>query len=312
MTQNLTVKVVCVLLALLLWAQAAARRDMERVVELPLQLSGLPDSLAVRRSATVSTAWVRLRDSKLQMLFHDVFVRSHGRVVIDLSRAEVGSYRHELSVREVLTDATPLAVVSPSTLQLRVHRKIQREVAVRVVMEGQLEDGLILAGRPEVTPSMVELVGPAPVLEALDHVNTVALKISRHGRSFSTTLDLDLPDPDVEMRPVEVDVSFSIDQIVERAFENVPLSVLSDRFDSTRIFVEPESAQLRLRGPGRTLEALRVQDLSVLLHLGDKPGGVYQIEPEVLVPDGVLFTVVDPPSFQVIVDGGPFSPEPER
>lgn len=312
MTHNLTVKIVCVLLALLLWAQAAARREVERVVELPLELVQVPDSLAVIQSSTASKVWVRLRNSKLEMLFHDLFGRSNGRVLVDLSGSSEGEFRQDLSVREVITDATPLAVESPTTLQFRIHRKVEREVEVRVVLDGQLEEGLVLTGRPAVTPSMVQLVGPAPVVEALDHVNTAPLKVTRQRRSFSTTVDLSLPNEDVEMRPVEVDVSLSIDEIVERSFENLPLSVLSDRFDSTRIYVEPAWAQLRLEGPARTLEALRAHELSIILHLGDKPGGVYQIEPEVLVPDGVLSIVVDPPSFQVIVDGGEALPDEER
>jgi hypothetical protein len=303
-TRNLTVKVVCVLLAGLLWAQAAADQQVERVLELPLHLTGLPDSLVVRKRDAPASVWVRLESTKLQLLLHDVFGRGRGRVEVDLEAAGEGEFHHDISVREVVADGTPLAVESPTTLHLQIHRRVQREVPVRVVLDGQLESGLIFAGRPAVTPPQVLVSGPKPVVEGLDHVNTEPIKVSRRRRSFSETVTLARPDPDLELRPVEVDVTLGIDEIVERSFENLPISVLSDVFDSTRIYVEPRTAQVRLTGPARTMRALRPQEISVVLPIGDKEGGVYQIEPQVLVPDEILGIAVDPPSFQVIVDGG--------
>jgi hypothetical protein len=139
---------------------------------------------------------------------------------------------------------------------------------------------------------------------SLDHVNTQALKISKRRRSFRETVRLVSPDPDLVLRPVEADVSIAIDEIIERSFEKVPITVVSDQVDTSRVYVQPGFAKLRLKGPAHVLAAITLKDLSVVVHFEDKKGGVYQIEPKVEVPDGVISTTVDPPSFQVIVDGG--------
>jgi YbbR domain-containing protein len=303
-TRNLSVKIVCVLLALVLWAQAAAQQDVEKVVELPLTLTGLPDSLAVRASKAPETIWVRLRESKLERLLHDLLKKGRGRVDVDLSAVSVGEFHHDISVREVIDGGTALSIESPTALHLRIYPKAQAEVGVRVILESQLDEGLILAGRPEVTPAQVRVEGATPLVSSLDHVNTLPLKISKHHRSFRETVRLASPDPDLVLRPVEVDVSVGIDEIVDRSFENIPASVQSDQVDSSRVYVQPKFAKVRLKGPAHVLAAIGPNDVSVILHLGGGKGGVYQIEPEVKVPDGVISTTVDPPSFQVIVDGG--------
>jgi YbbR domain-containing protein len=304
MTRNLSVKIVCVLLALVLWAQAAAQQDVEKVVELPLSLTGLPDSLAIRASKAPEAIWVRMRESKLERLLHDLLNKGRGKVQVDLSSVSVGEFHHDISVREVVDGGTPLSVESPTALHLRIYPKAQASVPVRVVLAGKLDDGLILAGKPEVTPPQVQVEGAAPLVASLDHVNTQALKISKRRRSFRETVRLVSPDPDLVLRPVEADVSIAIDEIIERSFEKVPITVVSDQVDTSRVYVQPGFAKLRLKGPAHVLAAITLKDLSVVVHFEDKKGGVYQIEPKVEVPDGVISTTVDPPSFQVIVDGG--------
>lgn len=304
MTRNLTVRIVCVLLALVLWAQAASQQEVEKVVELPLKLVDLSDSLAIRRSTIPPVVWVRLRNSKFRFLLHDLFHRGRGEVDVSLASVGEGEFQHDISVREVIVDGTPLGVESPSTLHLRVYPKESLSLPVRVVLDGRLDEGMILAGRPAVTPSQVIVEGPAPVVESLDHINTMPVKVSHRTHSFRETVDLKSPDPDLKLLPREVDVSLSIDEIIERNFANIPLSVASDLVDSTRLVVQPELAQVRLSGPARVLNALGPQDISVVLQIGQKASGVYQIRPEVLAPEAVLSTQVDPPSFQVIIGGG--------
>jgi len=304
LTRNLTVRIVCVLLALVLWAQAASQQEMEKVVELPLQLTGLPDSLAIRRSKIPSSVWIRLRNSKLRFLLHDLFGRDRGRVRVGLEGVGEGEFHHDISVREVDADGSPMGIESPTTLHLRIYPRRTRMVTVRVVLDGRLDEGLVLSGRPAVTPAKVQVDGPAPLIDSLDHINTKPLKVSHRAHSFRETVDLESPDPDLRLMPKEVDISLSIDEIIERSFNNIPISVLSDVQDSTRIVVQPELAQVRLTGPARVVNALRPQDISVVLHVEGDGGGVYQVKPEVLLPESVLSSQVDPPTFQVIVGGG--------
>jgi len=303
LTRNLTVRIVCVLLALVLWAQAASQQEMEKTIELPLKFVDLPDSLAIRRSRIPSSVWIRLRNSKLRFLLHDIFRRERGEVQVSLAAVGEGEFHHDISPREVFADGTPLGIESPTTLHMKIYPRRSRLVGVRVVLDGRLDEGLVLTSRPAVTPSEVQVEGAAPLVDTIDHINTVPLKVSHRAHSFRETVDLQSPDPDLRLLPREVDVSLSIDEIIERSFANVPLSVLSDFVDTTRIVVQPELAQVRLTGPARVVNALRPQDISVVLHLSRDATGVQQVEPEVLVPDTVLSTQVDPPTFQVIIGG---------
>jgi len=55
-------------------------------------------------------------------------------------------------------------------------------------------------------------------------------------------------------------------------------------------------------GGGGAVDALRVEDISVLMQVADLEPGVYQLTAEVLVPDGITSTSIEPASFQVIVE----------
>ena len=152
MANNLTVKLVCLLVALLLWAQAAANHEVEKIVEMPLVLVGTPDSLVVRKADAPEKIWVRVRSTKLQLLVNDLLRRDRGRVEVELGGAREGPYRRTVSVRDVVIDATALAVEPPVMIDVHVYQRMVRPVPVHVVTEGELPDGITLAGRPSVIP----------------------------------------------------------------------------------------------------------------------------------------------------------------
>lgn len=298
---NTGVKLVCLLVALVLWVQVASTQDVEEIVQLPLTVVGLPDSLVVRADSLPEKVGVRIRGSKLQLLRDQIVHRGFGRVEVPLSDATPGPYEHPVTVLDVRSAATPLEIVPDLELQLQVHRRVSRAVPVRLAVDGQLPAGFTMAGRPEISPSSVEVTGPQPLVEALAHVSTEPLRLDRQRGSFTQRIGLALRDPSLRVRPVEVEVAVGVDEVRERLFSEVPLSILN-ALAPERVHVDPAHAQVRVVGGGGAVDALRVEDIAVLLQVEDLEPGVYQLTPEVVVPDGIASTSVEPPSFQVIVE----------
>jgi YbbR domain-containing protein len=160
-----------------------------------------------------------------------------------------------------------------------------------------------MASRPEITPNQVTVTGPETLVSVLSHINTEPLRLARRRSSFRQQVRLESSDPDLHLHPIEVEVALGIDEIVEKAFVNVPISILSD-IESERLHVEPQAAQVRVMGAAGAVESLGPESVSVVLHISELEAGVYQLEPEVVAPDGVVSTSVDPSSFQVIVSDG--------
>jgi YbbR domain-containing protein len=300
MLDNLGVKLLCLVVAVVLWVQVADSIDVEEVVEVPLELAALPDSLVVRSNALPKAVEVRIRGTKLQIMLDDLFRRDRGRVELDVAHAHPGLYRTEIEQADVRISAMAQEILAPKQVEFEVYRRGTRNVPVRLGVDGQLPQGFTMASRPDITPSVVTVTGPEAMVNALSHVNTEPVRLSRRRSSFRQRVRLDSPDPDLHLHPVEVDVAVGIDEIVERTFVNVPISILSD-MDPERLHVEPTAAQVRVMGAAGAVAALGPENVSVVLHIGELASGVYQLDPQVVVPDGIVSTSVDPASFQVIV-----------
>jgi len=297
-------KVLALLVALLLWLQVASTVEVEEVVELPLTIVELPDSLVVREAAIPQHAKVRIRGSKLQLLMRDLFKRDLGSVRVPMADASAGLTRINLDADLVAISATALDVITPQELLFRVHRKATRRVPVRVAMDGQLPPEDIVAGRPELSPYEVDVSGPKALVDALVHINTQPLDLSKRRQSFRERLALASPDPDLELRPREVEVAVGIDRIIERTFTDVLISVLSD-IGNDRIHISPTTAQVRVSGAQAVVEAMGPADVSVVLHIGELEAGSYELPAEIVVPDGTASTSVEPLVFHVIIDPAP-------
>jgi len=304
---NTGVKLVCLLVALVLWIQVASTQDVEEIVQLPLAVVGLPDSLIVRGDTLPDEVGVRIRGSKLQLLRDQIVHRGFGRVEVSLQPATPGRHEHEVTVLDVRSAATPLEIVPDLELQLQVDRRVSRLVPVRLAVEGQLPSGFTMAGKPEISPAAVEVTGPEPVVSALGQIGTQPLRLDRQRGSFRRRVGLALRDPSLRVRPVEVEVAVGVDEVRERLFAEVPLSILN-ALAPERVHVDPSHAQVRVVGGGGAVDALRVEDIAVLLQVEDLAPGVYQLTPEVVVPDGITSTSVEPASFQVIVEAAEDGP----
>jgi len=63
--------------------------------------------------------------------------------------------------------------------------------------------------------------------------------------------------------------------------------------------VSPETVEVILSGPLPLLEALEDNDVRVVLDLFELPGGTHQIEPQIVVPEGVTAQSINPATVQV-------------
>jgi hypothetical protein len=108
------------------------------------------------------------------------------------------------------------------------------------------------------------------------------------------------------MHPTEAEISLSVDAIVERSFTGVRVVVVGHGADTTA-GVDPPQAQVRVRGPGRAVAALRPEQVTVRVQVADHGSGVHQVSGEVVLPEGIGVTSIEPPTFQVVLGDTPGS-----
>lgn len=301
MFHNLGIKILCLIIALLLWFQAAATTDVVEIERLPVRVVGLADSLTVMGSRLPETVSVRIRGNRLQLLSADLLESQRGAVELDLTGLGPGHHRYDVSVLDVDAPGTALDVVPGVSLDVHVERLVTRQVPVELRTQGALPDGFVFVTELGAAPSTVEVSGPESLVDGVASVATVAFGLGGRRDSFTARVQLVDPGEELGLRPVEVEVTAGVEPVEERLFDAVPLTVLRED-DRMRIEVTPPQARVVVTGPRSVLEALRPEEISAVVTIPIGVEGVTEIEAEAVVPDAVLSARVEPATFQVLAE----------
>jgi YbbR domain-containing protein len=299
--KNLGIKILCLLIALLLWFQAAATTDVVEIQRLPVRLSGLTDSLTVIHSRLPESISVRLRGNRLQLLSADFLESQRGFVELDLEGMGPGHHRYDVSVLDVNGPGTPLDVVPEASLDIHVERLVTRQVPVELTSQGALPDGFVFVTDLSVSPSTVEVSGPESLVSGVASVVSARFSLGGRRESFTDRVQLLPPGNELGLRPIEVEVSGGIEPVEERLFEAVPLTVLRED-DRVRIDLSPPQARVIVTGARSVLEALRPEEISVVVTIPVGVEGVTEVEAEAVVPDALMSARVEPATFQVLAE----------
>lgn len=187
-----------------------------------------------------------------------------------VARADVTSLRTgdrvlRLTDRNVTMDLPPgirIVDITPRSVTLKLEPLVELDLPVEVRLEGSLPEGFAVRG-VQVTPAAVRVRGPESHVRAAERVYTETILLE--GQRESLTLPQTAVDvPDRKVTPLTASVAVRVEiaeEQIERRFTNVP--VLS--FAGGQAV--PESAGLNLRGPRSLVEALRPEDVRLVLEL---------------------------------------------
>ncbi len=175
---NLGIKLVALLLALLVYLNVYTDRPATLIVSFPLQLGELPDSLSLL-GPVPSAVQAELRGTGKQLIRMRIT-----EPPVRLSLAGVGPGRYERALTSAdlpLPADVPIQVerlVSPRTVELQVDRKRTRVLPVAARVEGLPAGGVVWTGQVSVAPAVVEVTGPEREVAALDSVRLDAVRIA--------------------------------------------------------------------------------------------------------------------------------------
>jgi YbbR domain-containing protein len=225
-----------------------------------------------------------------------------GQLSIQDARATV-SQTVQLSPRSA--DGQPVinVTLTPSTT-LAVVRVRQlggfRDLAVKIDLVGNVASGYAIAN-VSVNPQIATIFGSPTTLDALPgFIATEPISVTDATSDMEERVRLSLPsgvsilgDPFVQVRVRVRAIESSIN--VQRAPVTQGLS--PDLMAS----LSPDVVDVIISGPVPILDALRADDVAVVLNLLNLEIGTHQVEPEVSVPNGLTVVSVNPATVQVIV-----------
>lgn len=212
---NLGLKLASLVLALLLYAHVVTEEQRESVLQIPLTLTGLPESLAVS-GRPPERVGVKIRGKWKDLIRLGL---TSPYLPVDLAQAAPGDFRTSITAEDIAGKALPpelskvvtvTEVLEPRAVDLQIEPKREKRVRVAPRLTGEPAEGWRLAGAVTVDPESVEVRGPGSIVDPLDSLGTLPIDITGERERIQRQVELD-PGPlrlSVEPRRCLVTVRF--------------------------------------------------------------------------------------------------------
>ncbi|MBC7241984.1 MAG: hypothetical protein H5T60_06010 [Anaerolineae bacterium] len=233
----------------------------------------------------------------------ETFVNQVSEVVAEVylrGATEAVERRVSLRARDAQGEAVNVTL-EPATVLVKVpivQQRGFRNLPVRVVWEGQPAAGYRISN-VSVDPSIVTIIGDPQTIEQLPgYLETAPVQVDGATADVVEHVSLILPEGVSLLGIQTVQVTISITPIessltVERKVQvqGLPATMQAQ--------VSPKTVNIILSGPLPKLDALRTEDVQVIVDVFNLGPGVHQLAPVVIVPEGIRVQSVVPERVQV-------------
>lgn len=225
-----------------------------------------------------------------------------GQVSIQEARRSI-SQTLPLTPRDADGQAVSIVTLSPSTTLVSVPINQLggfRDLAVKIDLRDNAAIGYLIAN-VSVNPQIATVFGSPTTLDALPgFIATEPVSVTDATQDIEERIRLNLP-PGVSMLGDPfVQVSVKI-RAIESSLKVQRPPQTQGLLPDLLARLSPEVVEIIVSGPVPRLEALRAEDVVVVLNLLNLEVGTHQIVPEVGVPNGLTVVSVNPATVQVII-----------
>lgn len=293
--RDLSLKLLALGIAVLLWVTVAGDRVIERGLVVPLELENIPGDLEVGGDLP-DTVRVRVRGPAGVV---GGLQPSDVVALLDLGEEEPGQHLFDLFDGRVRAPAgVELTRVAPATLTVTLERAgFRRSIGVVPDIVGAPADGFVV-GRIQVDPATVEVVGPETTLQKLDQAFTEPVSVAGARGPVEATVTVGVADPALRLAtPVAARVTVDIIPApLEQTVHDVPVTA---REAGRRATIAPDRVTVGVRGPRAAVQALDEHALHGYVDLAGLQPGRYNLPVTIESPDEIRVMHIDPPSVRV-------------
>ncbi len=256
---NIGLKALSLIIAVGLWL--AGHRDIERAIEVPVEIRNVPSDLMVTDNR-VDYIVLRLMGPRTLVSTLD---SEDLKLSMDLKGARSGSASYPLGPHSFnIPRGVTVARITPPVIHLRLEPVMQRVLPVSVRVSSKPPAGYKIS-QTTVVPDSVSVQGPADDVKRLASVETIPIDVEETSGVLKRTVRLSADGKPFLFSPDQVEVSITVDEEeVDKDFERI--DVKAKAFDGTYT-VSPRSVYLRLTGPRLVLDKLALGPDQVYLDL---------------------------------------------
>jgi len=281
--RNVMLKVLAIFIACGLWFFVnAAQRDSEADIAIPVRYIDPPERLML---ISPRVPEVELRVVGPPTLLSRIDPASLG-VTIDLTRVRAGVTTFRLrSDRVDLPRGVTAIRMTPSELTLELAKVQSKRLPVELAIEGRPAGDLRIA-ETKVSPELVEVRGPARIVNELKEAKTVAVDLSqaKAGR-MTREIDIDIKGEFLTLSAPSVNVELLLEEPVEeRKIGDIVIVVRNAEGDAT---VEPAEIALLVRGARSKVQGLELPNGAVYVDATGLAPGKHDALPLATLPAGI-------------------------
>jgi YbbR domain-containing protein len=273
-------------------------QEMEAVVPVRVQVEGKPTLGYLRRTPLIVPPETTVRGPRTYVR---QVIEAYAEVSVEKANADIEG-EFQLRPQDVAGQLIPHVTLVPDAVSVRIPVELSgryRPLVVKVTLGG----GEITPGYRityiSVDPPSVTVFGAPDVISALPgFIETEPIDV--------TGAQSDIVVQPALVVPPNVAVVMSEQPMVTVAIEPIESSqtvVITPELQGLQpgytATVSPETVQVILDGPLPLLDELKPKDVRVVLDLFDLPRGAHQIEPQIVVPEGLTAQSILPATVQV-------------
>ncbi len=174
--ENMGIKLVAVLLALVVYLHVYTERPASMTVAFPVEMTDLADSLAIV-SRTPLAVLAELKGTGKQLIRLRL---TEPRLKVSLAGVGAGRFQRAITVDDlpsVVPNGLEVArLVGPQMVEVQVDRVVERPVPVALALEGTLPPGTTWSGEWIADPARVLVRGPRGAMARLDSVRLAPMR----------------------------------------------------------------------------------------------------------------------------------------
>lgn len=254
-TQNVGLKLLSLLLAVLIHVVVQRDSVREAMVAVPITVVGVAKSqvftsdLPEEAKLRVRGRWGGIRELQADRT---------ARLVIDVAQFRSGErfvFDHRTVEQQLPSRHVEVLGVDPPSVEVRMELLEQKQLPVEPVVSGDPAPGLRLAvGGVTAEPARVDVSGPTSEMRTLRAVRTVPFDLAGTDNDIHTTVRLAAPPGrHVRLGVEEVMLNVKLEELpVSRMLANQPVAVRGCPADS-RCVVEPPEISVRVEGLSRAV-----------------------------------------------------------
>jgi len=173
-TKNLSLKLISILLAVILWYFVVSERSGEITISIPLDFHNIPTSLIIIKNPLES---INVRIGGPATLLRGLSPKDV-KAIIDLSNAKAGLTEFAIQAEQItLPRGLRITMISPASIMLRLEELSSKKLPVEAILIGKPSEGFEITG-VSIDPPVVEIIGAQNELKRLKSISTEEIDIS--------------------------------------------------------------------------------------------------------------------------------------